>query len=117
MRLEKKIIKHPTFKVELEHKYVEAKQLSDDHKWAAALTLYNEILTAQQNEIGEDQRDCRKTLNDIVIVLMQMRENLLTSSSLNELFHIRKEALEVDTPEVVETPIYIYVLMEIVNQI
>ena len=51
-------------------------------------------------------------MNDIGIVLIQMGENFLVSSALKESLYILKKALEVDAPEVVETPIYIDVLME-----
>ena len=52
MRLAKNLIKRLTFHQGLEQQYVEAKQLSADRKWAAALKLYNEILTVQRNELG-----------------------------------------------------------------
>ena len=117
MRLAKHLIKRPTFPQELEQQYVEAKQLSADRKWAAALKLYNEILTVQRDELGEDHLNCGKTLNDIGVVLIQMGENFPASSALKEALYIRKKTLEVDAPEVVETSINIDVLMEKVNQI
>ena len=117
MRLAKHLIKRPTCHQKLEQQYVEAKQLSADRKWAAALKLYNEILTVQRNELGEDHINCGKTLNDIGVVLIQMGENFPASSALKEALYIRKKTLEVDAPEVVETCINIDVLMEKVNQI
>ena len=116
IRLAKHLINRPTSQEELEQQYTEAKQLSAEREWAAALNLYNEILTVQRNKLGKDHLDCGKTLNDIGVVLMQMGENFSASTALKEALHIRKETLEVDAPEVVETSIYIDALMEKVNE-
>ena len=56
-------------------------------------------------------------MNDIGVVLIQIGENFPASSALKEALYIRKKTLEVDAPEVLETSINIYVLMEKVNQI
>ena len=70
----------------------------------------------QQNKLGKDHLDCKKTLNDIGVVMMQMGKNFPASTALKGALHIQKETLEVDAPEVVETSIYIDVLMEKVNE-
>ena len=116
MHLTKHLFSRPTFHEDLEYQYIEAKQLRVDHEWAAALKLYNEILTEQRNKLGEDHLDCGKTLNDIGVVLMQMEENFPAFNALKEALYIRKETLGVDAPEVVETSIYIAALMEKVNE-
>ena len=46
---------------------------------------------------------------------MQIGDNSPSFTALKGALYIRKEALEVDAPEVVEMSIYIYILMEKVN--
>ena len=111
IRLAKLLINRPTFHEELEEQYIDAKELSADREWAAALKLYNKILTVQRNKLGKDHLDCGKTLNDIGVVLMQMGENFPAYTALKESLYIRKKTLVVDAPEVVETSIYIDALM------
>ena len=93
-----------------------AKQLSADRNWAAALKLYNEMLTVKRKKLGENHLDCGIILNDIGVVLMQMEENFPAFNALKEALYIRKETLGVDAPEVVETSFYIVALMEKVNE-
>ena len=116
MHLIKYLFRQPAFREDLEYHYIQAKQLSVDREWAAALRLYNKILIEQRNKLGEDHLDCGKTLNDIGVVLMQMEENFSAFKALREALYIQKETLGVDAPEVVETSIYIAALMEKVNE-
>ena len=116
MHLIKYLFRQPAFREDLEYHYIQAKQLSVDREWAAALRLYNKILIEQRNKLGEDHLDCGKTLNDIGVVLMQMEENFSAFKALKEALYIRKGTLGVDAPEVVETSFYIVALMEKVNE-
>ena len=84
MHLTKHLFSRPTFHEDLEYQYIEAKHLLVDREWAAALKLYNKILTEQRNKLGEDHLDYGKTLNNIGVVLMQMGENFPVLTELKE---------------------------------
>ena len=116
MQLAKHLFNRPKLDEDLDHQYAMAKHLSHDRNWAAALKLYNEMLTVKRKKLGENHLDCGIILNDIGVVLMQMGENLPALTALKEALYIRKKALEVDASEVVETSIYIDALMDKVQE-
>ena len=116
IRLANHPIKRPTPQEELEQQYIEAKQLSANHKWAAALNLCNGILTVQQNKLGKDHLDCGKTFERYWRCLDANGRELPSVHCIEGSIAYPKGTLEVDALELIETSIYIDALMEKVNE-